>query len=61
MPNKMYTRVGMAPRATVGDMLTRTDMPEVPQATRRPMMPARRDPNIVRTTVAYRPSPMRKR
>jgi len=58
-----YNPVGVNPRALVGDMIagSQTQQKQMQQRQKRPSMMRRPDEDIIRTTVAFRPTPMRRR
>jgi len=63
VPNNPYDRMGIGPRAVLGDAIIQAQ--PSPQQTQRPTRPMRmpmRRPNvdIVRTTVDFRPTPMKR-
>ena len=55
--------VGVNPRALVGDMIigSQEEQRQMQQRQKRPAMMRRPDEEIIRTTVAFRPTPMRRR
>jgi hypothetical protein len=64
VPNNPYDRMGIGPRAVLGDAMIQAQPSSQPmQRPARPMRMPMRRPNvdIVRTTVDFRPTPMRKR
>ena len=63
MPMNKYGMVGIAPGATVGDMImgSQNQQKQMQQRQKRPAMMRRPDEDIIRTTVALRPTPMRRR
>jgi hypothetical protein len=63
MPKNPYGMVGVNPRALVGDMIigSQQEQRQMQQRQKRPAMMRRPDEDIIRTTVAFRPTPMRRR
>ena len=63
MPKNPYGMVGVNPRALVGDMIigSQEQQKQMQRRQMRPAMMRRPDEDIIRTTVAFRPTPMRRR
>jgi hypothetical protein len=56
-----YNPIGVNPRALVKDMVVGSQAQQPMQRPAQPMRMPMRRPDVIRTTVDFRPTPMRKR